>query len=238
MTPASDPHLALEPWFGAVLDTAQVKDGARVLLLEAFAPEQSRAILARIGQHGALTVLEPDQNRALAIDALDNPGLGVLAYRARGDEKLGMHDSSICCPPVSIGGRLDVLLSIATRNLRPGGRFVFDLPATEPCEALLAACAESGIEASVLSAMRGTGRADLESHTRTLGLRRCEVAELLHMVPFASPRDAALRVFELCGLDAADNELADSLARTLTTRLETIGEFELPFRRVRAVGMR
>ncbi|MBI5850923.1 MAG: hypothetical protein HZB39_07830 [Planctomycetes bacterium] len=235
MSASGESHLAFEPWFEDVLRAAAIARGARVLVLEAHSPAQSAAILVRIGASGALTVVEPDPERAAAVDALAHPGLGVLAYRAQRGDDLGMHDVVLCCPPAIDADRSGELLALAVRNLRPGGRLVFDLPANGQCDALRAAWTEIGAPAEGLAPFLGVDTGAFTDELGSRALRQRETAELSYLVRFASPLDVATRVAELCG---AGEAVAEALRIVLTSRLETIGEVELPFRRVRATAMR
>lgn len=230
------PHaLVFEPWFESALLAAALGRGARVLQLEAQSAAQSAAILARIGETGALTVVEPVAERAAAVDALTHPHLGVLACRARGSESLGMHDVVICCPPALDPARVAELVALAVRNLRPGGRLVFDLPAQGQCDVLREAWQQAGGDAADFAPFAGVDPGFVADELVARGVRRSEATSTTHVVRFASPLEAALRCVELCEASA---ELTENLRLVLTQRFGTIGELELPFHRLRATAMR
>jgi hypothetical protein len=229
------PGLVHEPWFEDVLTRANLSRGARVLQLSALSPAQSRAILARLGSSGTLTIIEPDRYRASVVDALEHPGLSVLSYAPDGNETFGVHDALIACPPVSRGWPLNRWGELAVRNLRPGGRFVIDLPGERHCATVAEAWIEIGAPPEALLPWNGPNELSLAKLLRADGLREVEPTVSTHLVHF----DSSLELARYAGgLLEAGEEVIAQLHPVLTQRLGTTTAAELLFRRTRVSGMR
>ena len=229
------PGLVHEPWFEDVLARAHLSRGARVLQLTALSPAQSRAILARLGSTGTLTIVEPDRYRASVVDALEHPGLSVLSYEPDGRETFGVHDALIACPPICRGWPLNRWGELAIRNLRPGGRFVIDLPGERHCATISEAWHEIRAPDEKLAPWNGPNEIGLAKLLRSDGLREVEPIVSTHLVRFDSPVELARYVGGL--LEVGDDVVA-GLQLALTRRLGGAAPAELLFRRTRVSGMR
>ena len=229
------PSLAYEPWFEDVLLRAHLARGSRVLQLTAQSPGQTRAILARIGAIGTLTVVEPDRYRASVVDSLEHPGLSVLAYEPEGGEIFGIHDTVIACPRVAVPSwPMNRWGELAVHNLRPGGRFVFDLPGERHCDLIAECWREIRAAPERLALWNGPSESALAKLLRADGLREVTPTVATHLVHFDGAPEVARWVGEL--LEADDDTVA-SLQLALTRRLATHAASDLLFRRSRIHGM-
>lgn len=227
--------LVYEPWFEDVLARAHLRKGARVLQLTANSSAQARAVLARIGTEGSLTVIEPDRYRAARVDTVEHDGLSVLAYEPDGHESFGVHDAVIACPPVVPSWPLNRWGDIAIHNLRPGGRLVIDLPGEKHCETVSDAWKEIAGPPDRFGPWNGPNEIALAKLLRADGLREVEPHVSTHLVRFENPHDLARRVGRL--LDVNEDVVA-SLQLALARRLGTNEAMELLFRRTRVCAMR
>lgn len=234
MTEAA-PSLAHEPWFADVIGRAHLRHGGRVLQLTATNPAQTRAILARIGPEGSVTVVEPDRYRAAVVDTIEHAGLTVLAYQPDGHETFGVHDAVIASPPVIANWPLNRWGDLALRNLRPGGRLVLDLPAERHCDIVAEAWREIGGPPDRFGAWNGPNEIGLAKLLRADGLREVEPHVSTHLVRFDNPLELAQRVGVLLG---ATEEVVAGLQLALARRLATNEAVELLFRRARVTAMR
>lgn len=230
-----DAQFATEPWFPDALEAAGLSPGRRALLLTAFGPEQTRAVLARIGTEGTLTVIEPDRYRAASLQGVEHPGLAVLGYRPDGDENFGVHDCVLAVPPIIDDWPLNHWGSIARHNLRPGGRLVLDLPHLRHAEAIAECLTEAGAPPHRTSRWNGVDDRGLARLLRADGLRGIETRMVTHVVRFPTTREAAIRVGALLDLD--EDRIA-GLHLALTRRFRASEGIELVFQRTRAVAMR
>ncbi len=227
--------LAYQPWFAEAVGRLHLRKGARVLMLTASAPDLCAHVLASVGNDGHVTVLEPDVERAHHAEQLEHPGLAVLAYRPEGGETFGQHDALVACPATDRDWPMNLWGEVAKHNLRPGGRFVIDLPGVRHCEMIETAWQEIGAPADGLKAWNGPSETAMARLLRADGLRSIEAGVSAHIVAFASPHDAAAVA---CGRLNAGAEIAEGLQLALAKRFGTHTEVELLFRRTRVTGMR
>jgi hypothetical protein len=228
-------RLAWQPWFAEAITHARLRHGARVLQLFAHGDEQTRVVLARIGDRGTLTVVDPDRYRAGRVMELDHPGLAVLGYEPDGEESFGIHDAMLACPPVLDDWPLNRWGELALHNLRPGGRIVLDLPGQQHCEVLSELWKEIHGPIERLGRWSGPAPKALAKLLHADGLREIEASETTHLVQFTNASEAAT----WCGslLDASD-ELIASLRLAIARRFRTDADIELVFRRGRVLAMR
>lgn len=222
------------PWFSATTSLLDLRRQDRVLVAGAGAPAHVRAILAVIGSHGSLMVIEPNRALAEAIAELEHPSLEVLAISPAGSERFGSFDALLSCPaglpewPVANYG------SILRSNLRPGGRFVLDLPAPDAAPDLLAAWLDAGGTPQDLEALVGPDAATLAEELQREGLRSVHAAFGSHLLDLHSPHD--LIALFAPALPAA-HDLPD-LDLMLARRLKTTGPAQSLVHRTRVHGQR
>jgi hypothetical protein len=225
-----------EPWFADARTAARLRDGSRVLMLTTSSPDQVHAVLAAIGKDGSLTVLEPDRDRAAALDGIRHPGLAVLSYEPDGQEVFGTHDALLACPPASPSWPLNRYGELALRNLRPGATFVLDLPAVDSCPIVRDEAAALGLAPDNLKGLQGPGTGGLVRLLRADGLRNVEASTATHLVRFENPYALARHVGRV--LPNVDEAALASLQLAFARRFATNDAFEVPFHRERIVALR
>lgn len=230
------PAPSTEPWFAEACAAARLREGSRALVLTAPTPMQVRAVLASIGDDGTLTILEPDGDRAAALDGIQHPNLAVLAYNPDGKEVFGVHDALLACPRFAPRWPLNRYGELALGNLRPGATFVLDLPAPESCPVVRDAAAELGLPPEAIAGLDGPGTGGLVRLLRADGLRNIEAASATHLVRFENPH--ALARFAAAGQARADEAVVASLQLAFARRFGTNDEIEVPIHRERVVAMR
>jgi hypothetical protein len=224
-----------QPWFAEAIGRLHLRKGSRVLMLTASTPDLANHALAAVGRQGHVTVLEPDRDRAARAEQLEHDGLAVISYRPEGQESFGPHDGLVACPATDPDWPPNLWGAVAKANLRPGGRFVVDLPAPRHCEVVEDACGHIGAPAELLAHWNGPSEAALAQLLQADGLRAIEPQSLAFPVAFPSPHEAALVVCDRLG---AGRRLVDSLQLALARQFGTNGPIELLFRRSRVTGMR
>lgn len=223
------------PWLQSSLSLLDLRRRDRVLLLAAGAVPHARAIAELVGSAGSLAVVEADPALAERIAGLEHPSLQVMAHAADGSERFGTFDALLSCPlglppwPVAAYGPL------LRRNLRPGGRFVLDLPAPETSAELAAAVADAGMDAAALAPLSGPAAEDVAAALRAAGLREVHATLGAHLLDLHSPHD----LLDLLGpaLPAAAGRWQE-LGLLLAHRLRGTAEVQALVHRSRVHGLR
>ena len=172
MTVPSD--LRHEPWFAEALGRLGGLRGSRVIQIYGNVA-RTMALLEAIGGGGHLLVLEPNAFDAATIEeSIDHDGLHVVAYRPDGDEVFGQHDALVASPMVVDDHALNRWAQMARANLRPGGRFVFDLPGVQHCSAIADAWHEIGAPEDLLAPWNGPSDSALARVLRAKNFRQVE----------------------------------------------------------------
>src|SRR5690606_30872312 len=199
-----------------------------VLQLTAWSPAQSRRLLELLGSDGTLTVVEPDRYRAAAVAELRHEGLQVVGYSPDGHETFGQHDALLAAPFLDPRWPLNRFGQLARRNLRPGGRFVLDLPGEQHCQPVDEAWREVGAPVERLGAWNGPAEASVARILRADGLRQVEPAVGTYLLRFSTPLELADAVVQQLGGDEA---LVASLRLAFARRFASNEVLELVFRR-------
>ncbi len=224
-----------QPWLVEDLERLNIRRGDRVIQLTAQARPQTHAILELLGPDGTLLVVEPDRYAADRVRAFDHLGLTVLAYEPGGEERFGMFDAMLACPTKLNDWPLDTWGQLACANLRPGGRFVVDLPGEPLCDVLAEAWQSIGGDEEALKVWRGPSEAELAESLQRLGLRTVEGVIGTHLMHIDSAHALARFAGESLG---CDDEIVDRLHHVIAERLGTTGRSDVLFRRTRVHGMR
>ena len=222
------------PWFDSALERLELRKGNRVLALEPRLQDVV-ALRAAIGNAGELTVTLHDRQQAEELAARALPQLRVLAHDTDGSETFGTFDSVLVAPhtgPVLPAARYGELLR---HNLRPGGRFVADLPAADMLPDLRAAWLELGWDEERLGPITGPSDVELVDALRDANLRSVQTSLGSHLLRAPS---AAEFVAAFAGpLMLGDDEVAE-LGHAIVRRRQDAGPLELLVHRSQATGQR
>lgn len=223
------------PWLAEVVQLLQLRRGSRVALLGGWCRALVRAVAEPLGDGGELLVIEPDPELARSLAAIEHGAVQVLQYAPSGSERFGQFDallvSALRVDAIPLAG----LGACARDNLRPGGRFVVDVPSETSCETLFGSWREAGLDERGLSAWRGPSDGALARAMRGAGLRQVQSTVGTHLLRTDGPR--ALAEFAVAAL-RADPRVVDALHLALARRLATHGPADIVFRRTRVHGMR
>ena len=222
------------PWAAESLQLLDARRGERILQLTAHTPHASRALLDAAGDDGMVVVVEPNPALIDRVVALEHPAIHPITLDPTGNETFGRFDAVYAGPIWNVGWPIERWGTIVANALRPGGRFVLDLPAESGCETIAIAWRAAG-EAAGLGRWRGPTEEVAASGLRDLGLRNVQGVVGTHLARFDSPRAlASLATAEL----AVDDDFFESLSLRITEQMRTNDEIEVVFRRTCVHGMR
>jgi hypothetical protein len=227
--------LGVLPWFAAAAELLDLRRQDRVLLIGPGQNEHVRSIASAVGRSGAITVLEPDRERAEAIAALELAQVEVLALQPVGGESFGSFDAVLHCPMLLPTLPLAGYGEVALHNLRPGGRYVVDVPGPEMIPDVAAAADRLTDAQDWLPRLRGPSEVDLAGALRLAGLRRVETALGSHLLTLPSVHDLAEWLANGLGLGVAATV---ELAAALRARLRGTSPAELLVHRTRVHAIR
>lgn len=222
------------PWFDSSMERLSLRRGERVLAVEPRRVD-ALSLLAAIGSDGELTAVIADRDRAERLAERQLPGLRVLAHEVEGTERFGAFDAALFAlhtGPVLAPARYAELLR---SNLRPGGRFVVDVPADDMIPDLSSAWREAAWDEEPLGVLRGPSDLELVEALRDAGLRSVESALGSHLLRAASAADIVASFAEELGLD--DDRIVE-LAHGLVRLRRAAGPLELLVHRSQAGGRR
>jgi hypothetical protein len=225
---------SVHPWFHAALSLLDLRRHDRVLLLAPGRPVHVRAVAGLIGNQGTLTVVEPDRGAAHTIAEKAPPVVEILALSPLGTERFGSFDALLCAPlavlPLPPGAWAD----LPRQNLRPGGRFVLDLPGPDMIPDLRAAWLETGGDPAILAPLSGPSDDEIAAVLRNVGLRRVETVLGTHLLPLTSPFDLIDLVAPAIGLD---EDARIELSHVLWARCRGRDQVETLVHRTRVHGI-
>jgi hypothetical protein len=223
-----------QPWFHTAIELLDVRRQDRVIAIDADVA-QARALRALVGSTGSLTLVHHEAAQAEAFAGLSWPGLRVHVRQPDPATSYGDFDALLIAP-----GSGPLLTprdhaAIAHANLRPGGRFVIDLPAPVCAPDLETAWRDLGFADERLELLRGPTAESIVEALAATGLRNVRQLLGAHLVPAANPAE-----YVACfhaALQLSDDEargLADAVAR----RRGGIGPLEALWHRTRVAGQR
>jgi hypothetical protein len=224
------------PWVLRAIKALDLRRADRLLLVMPGSTAVAKAAAVICGDRGSLTVLEPRRTAAEAIaEAL--PTAGVVALEPNGEESFGSFDGVFAAP---LTGPLPAASDwglIVRSNLRPGGRFVIDLPGPTMMPDLLAAAENARIDEleRVRQWLSGPDDETLVRSMQDASLRRVETLLGTHVLAVDSPFELVDMMQPWLRLQPEQRlQLGDALARQLrsTSQAETL------VRRTCVAGMR
>ena len=222
------------PWFDSTLQCLGLRKGERALALEPLR-RNVVALRAAIGDEGELTVVVGDPAAAEGLAAMQAPQLRVIAHDAVGGERFGTFDAAMFAPHTGPLLPAEVYAELARKNLRPGGRFVVDVPAKDMLPDLSAAWSDSGWDEERLSAITGPSDAELVDALGAAGLRAIAGSPCTHILQASS---AAEFVAAFAGdLGLTDDDVIE-LGHAIVRNRQEPGPLELLVHRAQATGRR
>ncbi|GDY02173.1 hypothetical protein LBMAG49_15020 [Planctomycetota bacterium] len=215
------------PWIAHAQAALDLRRKDRVLLCMPNTVAAAQAVAALIGDDGRLVVLEPDRRTAAAI-ARAMPQAEVITQSPR-DHRYGFFDAVLATPLAAPLPQLADLAAMLRANLRPGGRFVIDLPGETMLPALQQAAANVSPECAqrIVAALSGVAEAELCAALKLAGLRRTELLLGTHLLNLASPLELLDLAALMIPLDERERmDLGDALLRTLgaTSNCEALAQ--------------
>ena len=227
--------LDLQPWLGDCLEVLEPNLGERVIQIGGHPRPMTAALRRAVGPAGRVTVLEADRTDAelAATDAAS--GVEIVHAALSPPPSLGRHD---CLIAVRESGDLFPArqqIALVRTNLRPGGRFLIDLPAPKPCELLQEAWRAAGGPQSSIASWTGPDANQLAEEFTASGMRGVEGASTTHLVRAESPR--MLAAWLMARTDEAEPDLHDSLTIALTEAFRDQGPCDAVVHRSRVRGI-
>ena len=223
-----------EPWFLAITNLLDVRRQDRLQAI-GVGSEQARSLATLVGKAGTLLAVLPDQAAAEALAALELPQVTVLAHPMQGDECFGSFDGLLILQrtgPLLLPG---AYANLPRANLRPGGRFVIDVPGTDMVPDLSAGWLELGWPQGRLQPLRGIADDTLAEVLRNAGLRSVHGVLGAHLLNAASPADFVAAFATALDLTPTEQQ---ELAHTLVRRRGGPGAMEALVHRTRLQGLR
>jgi len=223
-----------QPWFDAALERLEVRKGNRLLAIDPTILEVS-ALRAVLGNAGQMTLVVQDRRIAERLAEHQWPQVTVLAHETTGGERFGSHDSILIAP------RTGPLLPVAgyaeliRNNLRPGGRFVIDVPAENMVPDVIQAWLELGWDEERLQPLRGTTDVELTEAARQAGLRSVQSALGSHLLHASSPAELAAGFAEALAL--SDDEITE-LGHAIVRLRKSDGPIDALVHRTQVSGQR
>lgn len=224
----------LQPWFAAALALLDLRRQDRLLAID-VAAEHARPLATLVGSRGELVLVLRDRQQAEGIAALALPQVTVLAHALTGDERFGTFDAMLLAPDTGPLLPLGCYPDLARSNLRPGGRFVVDLPGPDMVPDLRAAALDLRWPEARLEALRGIADDALAESLRNAGLREVSGVLGAHLVQVTTPGDLVGAFGD--ALDLGEDERLQ-LTHALVRRRGTTGPIDALVHRTRLLGRR
>ncbi len=222
------------PWFDSALERLEVRSGNRLLAIDPSVQEVA-ALRSVVGNAGELTLVV--QDRQLAEELAENqwPLVTVLAHETTGGESFGTNDSLLIAPRTGPLLPIEGYAQLARKNLRPGGRFVIDLPADNMIPDIRAAWHELSWDEERLYPLQGVSDVDLTEAMRTEGLRSVESALGSHLLHAPAAAEFAAGFADVLGLD---NDEITELGHAIVRLRQAEGPIDALVHRAQVSGQR
>ena len=222
------------PWFDSALTRLEPRRGERAL---AFEPRRAdlHALCVAFGDAGALTVVYRDRLAAEQSARNPPPHLRVLAHETTGSERFGTFDAVFAAPKSGPLLPPEPFARLIRDNLRPGGRFVVDLPSTDMQPDIESGWADLGWDEERLAPIRGPADGELVEALRGAGLRSVESSLGSHLLTASSAAEFVAGFADDLELD--EDEVIE-LAHAIVRNRQETGTVELLVHRSQASGRR
>lgn len=223
-----------QPWFHSAVEHLDPRRRDRLLAVDCTLLEAA-ALRTLVGGDGAVTFVLRDQATAEKIAARDWAHARVLAHQLDGGETFGTFDAMLVAP--AVGPLLDVATyaALVRRNLRPGGRFVVDLPARDMVPDVRGAWLELGWDEDRLLPLTGPDDLQLAAALREVGLRNVQAALGSHLLHLGAPADLVAAWTR--PLDLRESEATD-LTHAIVRRRQHAGPLDVLIHRTQVSGQR
>jgi hypothetical protein len=223
-----------QPWFDNALERLEVRRGNRLLAIDPSIAEVT-ALRSLVGNSGELTLVVLDRHIAEQLAEHQWEHVTVLAHATAGDETFGTHDSMLVVPRTGPLLPVECYPNLARNNLRPGGRFLIDLPAEDMIPDIRSAWEELGWDEERLQPLRGANDVELTEAARDAGLRSVSSALGSHLMHAGSAADLAAAFAEPLGL--SDDEITE-LGHEIVRKRQQDGPIESLVHRTQVGGQR
>jgi len=222
-----------QPWFDSALGRLEVRRGNRLLAIDPSLAEVP-ALRSLVGNAGELTLVVFDRQIAEQLAEHQWEQVTVLAHTTTGDETFGTFDSMLIVPRTGPLLPMDCYPALARNNLRPGGRFLIDLPADDMLPDVRKAWEALGWDEERLQPLRGASDVELIQAANEAGLRSVHAAlgsHLLHaesaaelVAAFAEPLSLGDEEVTELAHEIVRNRRADGPIDTLVHRTQVAGQ--------------
>lgn len=222
------------PWFESAVARLDVQKGIRLLALMPGIDE-ARALCGALGKAGQLTTVMTDHHLAESLAKRDWPGLEVVLHEVRGGERFGTFDAMLVAAPTGPLLPCSAYAELARVNLRPGGRFVIDVPAPDMLPDLRSAWTQLGRDEEQLRPLTGPDDIELATALRAAGLRSVAAALGSHLVHVPSATELACAFAEPLGLGDDD---CTEVGHAIVSLRQDAGPLDVLVHRTRVSGQR
>lgn len=223
-----------QPWFDSALERLEVRRGNRLLAINPTIAEVT-ALRSLVGNAGELTLVVLDRHIAEQLAEHQWERVTVLAHATTGGETFGTHDSLLIVPRTGPLLPVEAYATLARNNLRPGGRFLIDLPAENMLPDLRAAWETLGWDEERLQPLSGNSDVELTEATREAGLRSVTAALGSHLLHAGSAAELCAAFAE--PLHLGDDEITE-LGHAIVRRRQEDGPIEALVHRTQVAGQR
>jgi len=223
-----------QPWFDSALERLEVRRGNRLLAINPTIAEVT-ALRSLVGNAGELTLVLLDHQIAEQLAEHQWERVTVLAHATTGGETFGTQDSLLIVPRTGPLLPVDAYAALARNNLRPGGRFLIDLPAEDMLPDLRTAWETLGWDEERLLPLRGNTDVELTEATRDAGLRSVSAALGSHLLHAGSAAELCAGFAEALNLN--DDEITE-LGHAIVRKRQEDGPIETLVHRTQVAGQR
>lgn len=223
-----------QPWFDSAIERLEVRRDNRLLAINPSIAEVT-ALRSLVGNGGELTLVVIDRDIAEQLAEHQWEHVTVLAHATTGDETFGAHDSMLIVPRTGPLLPIECYARLARNNLRPGGRFLIDLPGEDMLPDLRTAWEALGWDEERLQPLRGASDVELAKMARDTGLRSVHAALGSHLLHAGSAADLAAAFADALGL--SDDEITD-LGHEIVSKRQADGPIDALVHRTQVAGQR